>query len=119
MADQQAYTSRQSSPQTETMVSTTSQFLTSKIPCRTASSWLQSKEGLLAGKYKDAAELEKAYVELQKKLGTNDEAEDVEQTSATENETAETSLNDGANLITSANDEYYANDGRAIRRDFR
>ena len=27
------------------------------------------QEGLLAGKYKDAAELEKAYVELQKKFG--------------------------------------------------
>ena len=70
------------------------------------------QEGLLAGKYKDAQELEKAYVELQKKLGSQDEpAEDVEQTSATE-ETEETSLSDGASLISSANDEYYANDGK-------
>ena len=69
------------------------------------------QEGLLAGKYKDAQELEKAYVELQKKLGSN-ESEDVEQTSATEDETEETSLSDGASLITSANDEYYANDGK-------
>ena len=70
------------------------------------------QEGLLAGKYKDAQELEKAYVELQKKLGSNDEPqEDVEQTSATE-ETEETSLSDGASLITSANDEYYANEGK-------
>ena len=70
------------------------------------------QEGLLAGKYKDAQELEKAYVELQKKLGSNDEpAEDVEQTSATE-ETEETSLSDGASLISSANDEYYANEGK-------
>ena len=67
------------------------------------------QEQLLAGKYKDAQELEKAYVELQKKLGSNDEPqEDVEQTSATE----ETSLSDGASLITSANDEYYANEGK-------
>ena len=29
----------------------------------------QEQEQLLAGKYKDAQELEKAYVELQKKLG--------------------------------------------------
>ena len=71
------------------------------------------QEGLLAGKYKDAAELEKAYVELQKKLGSKDEPqEDVEQTSATEDETKETSLSDGASLITSANDEFYANDGK-------
>ena len=70
------------------------------------------QEQLLAGKYKDAQELEKAYVELQKKLGSKDEpAEDVEQTGATE-ETEETTLSDGASLISSANDEYYANDGK-------
>lgn len=34
---------------------------------------LAEQEGLLAGKYKDAAELEKAYIELQKKLGGGDE----------------------------------------------
>ena len=69
------------------------------------------QEQLLAGKYKDAQELEKAYVELQKKLGSNEPQEDVEQTSATE-ETEETSLSDGASLISSANDEYYANEGK-------
>ena len=42
------------------------------------------QEGLLAGKYKDAAELEKAYVELQKKLGSDEPTEEVEQTSAEE-----------------------------------
>ena len=72
---------------------------------------VEDQEQLLAGKYKDAQELEKAYVELQKKLGSN-ESEDVEQTSATEDETEETSLSDGASLISSANDEYYANDGK-------
>ena len=72
---------------------------------------VDGQEQLLAGKYKDAQELEKAYVELQKKLGSN-ESEDVEQTSATEDETEETSLSDGASLISSANDEYYANDGK-------
>ena len=69
---------------------------------------VEGQEQLLAGKYKDAAELEKAYVELQKKLGSNESEEDVEQTNATE----ETSLSDGASLISSANDEYYANDGK-------
>ena len=73
---------------------------------------VEGQEQLLAGKYKDAAELEKAYVELQKKLGSNEPEEDVEQTSATEDETEETSLSDGASLISSANDEYYANDGK-------
>ena len=32
------------------------------------------QESLLAGKYKNAEELEKAYVELQKKLGDNSDA---------------------------------------------
>ena len=73
---------------------------------------VEGQEQLLAGKYKDAAELEKAYVELQKKLGSNEPEEEVEQTSTTEDETEETSLSDGASLITSANDEYYANDGK-------
>ena len=73
---------------------------------------VEQQEQLLAGKYKDAAELEKAYVELQKKLGSQDEStEDVEQTGA-EDETEETSLSDGATLITSANDEFYNNDGK-------
>ena len=43
---------------------------------------VEQQEQLLAGKYKDASELEKAYVELQKKLG--DQETDTEQTSATE-----------------------------------
>ena len=34
-----------------------------------------NEESLLAGKYKNAEDLEKAYVELEKKLGTNNEAE--------------------------------------------
>tara|TARA_B100001939_G_scaffold245984_1_gene213244 strand:- start:386 stop:1186 length:801 start_codon:yes stop_codon:yes gene_type:complete len=69
------------------------------------------QEALLAGKYKDAAELEKAYIELQKKLGENGE-EEVQQESAADEEPEETTLSDGASLITSANDEFYANDGK-------
>ena len=68
------------------------------------------QEALLAGKYKDAAELEKAYIELQKKLGEN--GEEVQQESAADEEPEETTLSEGASLITSANDEFYANDGK-------
>jgi len=110
MADQQTFTV-DNTPQTETM----SDNLTAdeQDSLAVGEKLVAEQEGLLAGKYKDAAELEKAYVELQKKLGTNNETEDdVEQTSATENETDETSLSDGATLIASANDEYYANDGK-------
>ena len=64
------------------------------------------QEQLLAGKYKDAQELEKAYVELQKKLGEKEQ--DTEQ--ATEEQPEDKpQLSEGASLITSASDEYYAN----------
>jgi len=67
----------------------------------------QDQEQLLAGKYKDAQELEKAYVELQKKLGEKEE--DTEQASAEEKSEEKPQLSDNASLITSASDEYYAN----------
>ena len=72
---------------------------------------VEGQEQLLAGKYKDAAELEKAYVELQKKLGSDEPTEEVEQTCA-EVQTEEPSLCAGATLITSANEEYNKNDGK-------
>ena len=77
----------------------------------------QSQDQLLAGKYKDAQELEKAYVELQKKLGeegnkdsgevgdTQDNAEVESQEEATEEEEAP-QLSEAAELITSASDEF-------------
>ena len=83
----------------------------------------QSQDQLLAGKYKDAQELEKAYVELQKKLGGEDNTDsgeagqpedsaEVESKETTE-ETEETSQpTAAAELITSASDEYYNNDGK-------
>ena len=67
---------------------------------------VEQQEQLLAGKYKSAEELEKAYVELQKKLG-EDKSE--EQTSAEEKPDEKPQLSDGASLITTASEEYYAN----------
>lgn len=80
------------------------------------------QEGLLAGKYKDAAELEKAYVELQSKLGEKSnkdsgEAGDTEDTAEVESEetTEETEetpqISAAAELIESASNEYDANGG--------
>ena len=64
------------------------------------------QEQLLAGKYKDAQELEKAYVELQKKLGEKEQSTE----QATEEQPEDKpQLSEGASLITSASDEYYAN----------
>ena len=66
------------------------------------------QEQLLAGKYKSAQELEKAYVELQKKLGENKE-EDTEKASAEEQPEDKTELSEGAVLITDASKEYFDN----------
>ena len=81
----------------------------------------EQQEGLLAGKYDSAQALEKAYIELQKKLGEDGkeavppesqietEQEEVLQ-EASEEEPQEVSP--AAELITSASDEYYKNDGK-------
>ena len=69
----------------------------------------EQQEQLLAGKYKDAAELEKAYKELEAKLG---ETETETEVTESEPETEETTLSETASLITEASDEYYSNDGK-------
>ena len=72
---------------------------------------VEQQEQLLAGKYKDAQELEKAYVELQKKLGDNKE-EDTETASVEEDQPDEPKLSEGASLIADAQKEYYDNDNK-------
>ena len=69
----------------------------------------EQQEGLLAGKYKSAEELEKAYVELQKKLGESKEEEDTEQASAEPEPEDKPQLSEGATLITDASREYFDN----------
>lgn len=75
------------------------------------------QEGLLAGKYKNAEELESAYLSLQKKLGQGTEEEDYEESDegyAEEEETDEevSEYAPAVSLITDASEEYYANDGQ-------
>ena len=66
----------------------------------------QQEEQIYAGKYKSAQELEKAYMELQSKLGEQEKGE----TEVAEKEPEDKpTLSEGATLITSATDEYYAN----------
>ena len=80
----------------------------------------EQQEQLYAGKYKSAEELEKAYGELQKKLGEkgdedSEEAGDSEPTESKEDseETEETSPpSAAAELIQSASDEYFSNDNK-------
>ena len=110
MAEENTYTI-DNTPQTETM----SDNLTAdeQDSLAVGEKLVTEQEGLLAGKYKSAEELEKAYKELESKLGksSTETDETVEQTTTDEKE-EETSLSDGASLITSANDEYYENDGK-------
>ncbi len=66
----------------------------------------QQEEQIYAGKYKSAQELEKAYMELQSKLGEQEKGE----TEVAEKEPEDKpTLSEGATLITSATEEYYAN----------
>ena len=73
---------------------------------------LEQQHGqLLAGKYKNAEELEKAYVELQSKLG--EKKEDSEETETTaEKETEKAEASPAVSLLNEANDEYFSNDGK-------
>lgn len=70
----------------------------------------EQQNQLLAGKYKNAQELEKAYIELQGKLGES--KEDTETTTAKEEPEEKPTLSEGATLITSASEEYFANNNK-------
>ena len=65
---------------------------------------------LYAGKYQSAEELEEAYINLQKKLGSSDEDDEVEETTFDEDEYPE-EVAEGVDLITTASEEYYENEG--------
>ena len=71
----------------------------------------QEEAELYAGKFENAEELENAYLELQKKLGSRDEDDDeVEDTYLDDDEYPE-EVADGVNLITQASEEYFENEG--------
>ena len=68
----------------------------------------QEESELYAGKYENAEELEQAYLELQRKLGSDDD-EDTEVD--TLDEEYDDDLSPGVSLIAEASAEYYENDG--------
>ena len=70
----------------------------------------QQESELYAGKYQSAEELEEAYINLQKKLGTSDDDE-VEDTTLDEDEYPE-DVAEGVDLINTASEEYFENDGQ-------
>ena len=72
---------------------------------------------LLAGKYKNAEDLEKAYVELQKKLGEKEDgvSQEGQETEEVKNESEEepkAEKSAAVSLLESANEEYFANDNK-------
>ena len=70
----------------------------------------QQESELYAGKYQSAEELEEAYINLQKKLGTSDD-DDVEDTTLDEDEYPDEVI-EGVDLIQTASEEYFENDGQ-------
>jgi len=69
----------------------------------------QQESELYAGKFENAEELEKAYVELQKKLGSDDE---VEETTLDEDKVEyDEAVVAGIETIQEASEEYFSNDG--------
>tara|TARA_Y200000002_G_scaffold57815_1_gene43085 strand:+ start:924 stop:1736 length:813 start_codon:yes stop_codon:yes gene_type:complete len=79
------------------------------------------QEGLLAGKYQNAEQLEQAYLSLQQKLGQEEQTDEeeeydyeesdegYEEEEGTDEEVSEYAP--AVNLITEASEEYYANEG--------
>jgi len=80
----------------------------------------EQESQLLAGKYKDAEELERAYVELQKKLGDKgtEDSEEVGDTKSSDSETDQEEEkkteedSEAVTLINEASTEYWDNDGK-------
>ena len=71
----------------------------------------EQESELLAGKYENAEQLEQAYLELQRKLGSDDD--EVEDTTLDEDEVEyDENVVTGIETIQSASDEYYANEGQ-------
>ena len=101
-AEEQTFTVTDNQPETEVLTEEEQDSLA------VGEKLVTEQEGLLAGKYKSAEELEKAYKELESKLGQQDSPEKAEP----EPEPEPTTLSDNANVITDASDEFYANNGK-------
>ena len=70
----------------------------------------QEESELYAGKYENAEQLEQAYLELQKKMGSDDD--EVEDTTFDEDEVEyDEAVVAGIETIQEASEEYYANEG--------
>ena len=102
MAEEQTFTVTDQTPDSEVLTEEEQDSLA------VGEKLVTEQEGLLAGKYKSAEELEKAYKELESKLGQQDSPEKAEP----EPEPEPTTLSDNASIITDASDEFYSNNGK-------
>jgi hypothetical protein len=72
----------------------------------------EQENDLLAGKYRNAEDLEEAYLELQKKLGSDDDDVEYDEDEYDEDEVEyDEATVAGIETIQSASDEYYENEG--------
>jgi len=71
----------------------------------------EQENELLAGKYQNAEELEEAYLNLQKKLGSQDDDDETEEAYLDDDEYPE-DVADGVDLIQTASEEYWENEGQ-------
>jgi len=82
----------------------------------------QEESRMLAGKYESAEELEKAYIELQKKLGESNDVlrEETHQGERREEEVEEQQVDADPliDLLNSASEEYYSNNGKLSEETF-
>ena len=73
----------------------------------------QEESELYAGKYQNAEELEEAYLELQRKLGSDNDDDEVEDTTLDEDEIEyDENVVEGIEAITEASRQYYDNEGQ-------
>ncbi len=84
---------------------------------------VEQQDQLLAGKYRDAEELDKAYINLQKKLGEDGEEEnqveaEQEEVLPEESEESTEEFSEAAQVISSAAEEFDANDGQITQETY-
>ena len=72
----------------------------------------QEESDLYAGKFENAEELENAYLELQRKLGSGEDEDSEEAYLDEDDEYYDEATSAGIELITGASEEYYANEGQ-------
>lgn len=70
---------------------------------------MAEQENLLAGKYKDARELESAYIELQKKLGESDSDESEVEDGEPEEEAEDGEVSPAVDMLSAASQEFAEN----------